>query len=538
MIPLWNKLGGVEKALFLLVLLDIALTVLPGAAGLGAIVTIAVLILAAIALVRLVIRNLNRTMWRLRNRLIVSYLFVAVVPLALATMLIAIAGYVLVGQVAIYAVSLELERRVAELPDPTAPSVEFLSNLAPNIGDVFLLERNQDSVKFLFQDRPGRHVPQPVNPFDIEVIWKSPIDFQTHSYELFVVSRPSAVLKTIFNPKMEWGQEILFGLIAVFALFLIVQLVSVVIGISITRNITGAVHDLYEGTRKVKEGDFSHRIVVHGTDQLAELSGEFNRMTENLQRLIEVEKEEERLHSELQIARTVQLQLFPKAALPTRSLYLSGICLPAQVVSGDYYDYFPLESSCVALAIGDVAGKGISAALLMASIQSALRAQLTRAAGPISAAAIVTLLNRQIYSSTAPEKYASFYFGVYDGSSGLLTYANAGHPPPLLLRDGEPRKLEVTGTVIGAFAGACYEERQIEFRDGDLLVAYTDGVTEPENAYGEMYGEERLLDLLLKYKNAEHDEIVSRAMEAVVQWTGSPELQDDMTMLIARRTAA
>src|SRR5204862_2304520 len=136
-----------------------------------------------------------------------------------------------------------------------------------------------DSVKFLFQDRPGRHVPQAVNPFDIEVIWKSPIDFQTRSYELFVVSRPSAVLKTIFNPKMEWGQEILFGLIAVFALFLIVQLVSVVIGISITRNITGAVHDLYEGTRKVKVGDFSHRIVVRGTDLLAELSIEFNRMT-------------------------------------------------------------------------------------------------------------------------------------------------------------------------------------------------------------------------------------------------------------------
>jgi sigma-B regulation protein RsbU (phosphoserine phosphatase) len=536
MTAFWTRLGGVEKTLLLFVLVDLALMLFPAGAGIGAVVTGAVLVLGAIALVRLVIRNLNVAMWRLRNRLIVSYLFVAVVPLVLATMLIAIAGYVLVGQVAIYAVSLELQRRVAELPDPTAPSPEFLSNLAPSIGDVFIVERNKDTFNLFFKDRPGRHVPAPANVFDIEVIWKSPIDFSTRSYELFVVSRPSAVLKTIFNPKMEWGQEILFGLVAVFGLFLIVQLASVIIGISITRNITGAVHDLYEGTQKVKEGDFSHRIVVHGSDQLADLSGSFNRMTENLQRLIAVEKEEERLASELQIAREVQRQLFPKGALEIGSLQLSGICHPAQVVSGDYYDYLGLDGSSVALAIGDVSGKGISAALLMAGIQSALRTQLTGASSR-STAGIVAMLNRQLYLSTAPEKYASLYFGVYDAASSMLTYANAGHPPPLLVRDGAPRKLEVTGTVVGAFPSSCYEERRIELQEGDLLVAYTDGITEPENAYGEMFGEERLIDVLVKYGNAESDEIVSRAMDAVLEWTGSPELQDDMTMLIARRMA-
>src|SRR5438477_11200255 len=134
-----------EKALLFLVLADIAVSVFPGSAGLRAVLTIAIVILGPFVLVRFAIRNLNRTMWRLRNRLIVSYLFIAVVPLLLVTALIAIAGYVLVGQVAIYAVSLELERRVAELPDPTAPSPEFLSNLAPSIGDVFIVERNKDS---------------------------------------------------------------------------------------------------------------------------------------------------------------------------------------------------------------------------------------------------------------------------------------------------------------------------------------------------------------------------------------------------------
>jgi len=309
------------------------------------------------------------------------------------------------------------------------------------------------------------------------------------------------------------------------------------VGVSITRTVTGAVHDLYEGTEKVKEGDFSHRIAVRGADQLAELSLEFNRMTENLQRLIVVEKEKERLSSELEIARDVQQRLFPKAALSLPSIHLSGICHPAQQVSGDYYDFLRLENSSMAMAIGDVAGKGMSAALLMATIQSAMRSQLTGAA-EVSTARVVSLLNRQIYANTGPEKYVTFYFGVYDEATGMLTYTNGGHPSPILLRDGTIHKLEVTGTVVGAFAASQYEERRIALAAGDLLVAYTDGITEPENAYGEMFGEERLIDVLVKYQSAGAPEIVSRSLEAALQWTGLPELQDDMTMLIAQRVGA
>jgi len=321
------------------------------------------------------------------------------------------------------------------------------------------------------------------------------------------------------------------------SIFLIVQVGSIVVGASMTRNITGAVHDLYEGTQRVKAGDFSHRIAVRGSDQLAELSLEFNHMTENLQRLIVVEKERERLHSELEFARDVQNRLFPKAALSLPALHLSGVCYPAQQVSGDYYDFLSLENSSLAMAIGDVAGKGVSSALLMATIQSAMRSHLARA-GLKSPAQIVSLLNRQIYASTAPEKYATFFFGLYDDRAGMLTYTNAGHLQPILVRDGATERLEVTGTVVGAFPSSCYEEKQIALLPGDLLVAYTDGITEPEDAYGEMFGEERLIDVLMKHQNAESSELVARAMEAVLEWTGSPELQDDMTMLITRRTGA
>src|SRR5262249_1539156 len=215
----------------------------------------------------------------------------------------------------------------------------------------------------------------------------------------------------------------------------------------------------------------------------------FNLMTENVERLIKVEKEEQRLSSELEIAREVQRQLFPKAALKLHSFELSGVCHPAQVVSGDYYDYFPLEGSALAMAIGDVAGKGISAALLMATIQSAVRSELTSSSS-MSTARIVGLLNKQIFASTSPEKYASFYFALYDESNGAFTYTNAGHPPPLLFHEGVLQKLDATGTVVGAFPGSCYDERQVTLEGGDMLVAYTDGITEPEDAYGEMFGEE------------------------------------------------
>jgi len=252
-----------------------------------------------------------------------------------------------------------------------------------------------------------------------------------------------------------------------------------------------------------------------------------------------VAKEKERLESELAIAREVQQQLFPKDVPFTKTLELKGVCSPARMVSGDYYDFMPVSDHSLAFAIGDVAGKGISAALLMATIQSTMRTQLgaPNGAGPnrLSTAAMVSTLNRQLYANTTPEKYATFYFAVYEESTHSLTYTNAGHLSPMLLRGGEMQMLDSTGTVVGAFPVARYEERTVALEHGDILVAYTDGIVEPENAYGEMFGEDRLKDLVLKYAGADSSEIIAHTMEAVVEWTASSELQDDMTMVVARR---
>src|ERR1700722_12868986 len=236
-------------------------------------------------------------------------------------------------------------------------------------------------------------------------------------------------------------------------------------------------------------------------------------MAPHVEALVVIAREKERLQSELEIASEVQNQLFPRTAPVMQTMELAGSCQPARMVSGDYYDYLRLPDGNLALAIGDVAGKGISAALLMASIQSIVRTQL--AAGMPSTSSLVAQLNRQLYASTAPEKYATFFFGAYDERSRILTYTNAGHLPPLLLRGGESQLLEVTGTVVGAFPVIHYEEQTVEIRPGDLLIAYTDGITEPENAYGEEFGVERLTETVLRYQNTEPKEIVARIMEAV-----------------------
>jgi sigma-B regulation protein RsbU (phosphoserine phosphatase) len=414
---------------------------------------------------------------------------------------------------------------------------ELLAGLVPGLGDVTFYP--------LMGYRQESHVPPRKNALDFEFKgfypvmvpgWESPE--KENSLLLLVDTRVLTVLSTVFQ-KLDWTEKLLSWFVVVAILFLLVEMVSLVTGVQLSRSITGAVHELYEGTRHVKEGDFSYRVPVKGNDQLAELTTSFNSMTSNLGRLIVVAKEKERLESELEIAREVQNQLFPKDVPFTKTLEMKGVCHPARMVSGDYYDFMALTDHSLAFAIGDVAGKGISAALLMATIQSTMRTQLSSNNGHgfahLSAARMVSVLNQQLYATTAPEKYATFYFALYEESNHSLTYTNAGHLAPMLLRGADFQMLNSTGTVVGAFPFARYEERTVLLEHGDILVAYTDGIAEPENAYGEMFGEERLKDLVVKYSKSDSSEIIARSMEAVNQWTGSSELQDDMTMVVVRR---
>jgi sigma-B regulation protein RsbU (phosphoserine phosphatase) len=265
----------------------------------------------------------------------------------------------------------------------------------------------------------------------------------------------------------------------------------------------------------------------------------------------------------------VQSQLFPRQEIQLKSLELHGVCKPARTVSGDYYDFLPLGQERLALAVGDISGKGISAALLMATIHSAVRVyemgagvspakgmavsiagEATRATGAAfagevaratqasnglrSPGEVMWLLNRHLYRSTPAEKYATLFLGLYDGRERELRYTNAGHLPPLVMTPtGEMRKLDRGGTVIGLFDDIGYEESAVRLEAGDLFVAFSDGVTEPENEYGE-FGEARLVELLRANRQLPLERISEAVMSAVTDWMGGAEQPDDVTLVLAR----
>ena len=416
--------------------------------------------------------------------------------------------------------------------------------LYPWLGDVNFIPR-LGVEPLLLGHIKNSHIPPAANSLDLPVDFVDPINlaiWETPNKQsrqiMRVQTRLSAVMGVIFGQKVDWGEQLLTLVAFLTILFFLAEVAALITGIRLSKTITGAVYELYEGTEHVKAGDFAYRVPVKGNDQLAELTTSFNSMTEDLSRLLVVAKEKERLESELAICSEVQAQLFPKNVPPTEGLELHGFCLPARSVSGDYYDFVKLPNK-LAFAIGDVAGKGISAALLMATIQSTMRTQLTSEngarPGKISTAHLTSILNYQLFNTTAPEKYATFFVGIYDELEQTLTYTNAGHLAPMLIRTEKIQLLDPTGTVVGAFRKADYEEVTIGLEKGDLLVAYTDGIVEPENEYGEMYGEENLQNLLLKFEDVDSAQIISRTLETVKQWTAAPESQDDMTMVVARR---
>ena len=391
-------------------------------------------------------------------------------------------------------------------------------------------------------------IPPPVHPFDWKVVW--PIEASVLEWEsnrivhaaLLLQTRLSAIVLMIFATQADpLNQFALYGSYALVGTFLVTVLTSVVVAVSLTRTLTRTVNDLYIGTQHVNAGDFAYRVPISGTDQVSDLSRSFNTMTASIERLVEDSKERERLEAELDIAREVQSKLFPTEAPKLATLELLGVCRPARSVSGDFYDYVRLSDTRVAISFGDVSGKGISAALVMATLHSTVRTQLSLLTQIDSkqldgaAAEVVDRTNKHLCQATAADKFSTLFFSAYDEETGRLSYTNAGHLPPLLIRAGKAEPLDVHGMVVGAFPFATYESGVIALEPGDLLVAFTDGVTEPENAYEQEFGESRLTELLLRHADRPAEEIISTVMAEVVDWTGDPTLQDDMTMLVARK---
>ncbi len=250
-------------------------------------------------------------------------------------------------------------------------------------------------------------------------------------------------------------------------------------------------------------------------------------------RLAEIEQAEKLMELQLAQASEIQQTFLPTDA-PTYPGYdLAGCNLPCQTVGGDYYDFVPYEDGRLALVVGDVAGKGLPAALLMSSLQA--RVQMLRESSPDPSSA-VCLLNRNFAERCPVGKFITFFYALLDPATGQLQYSNAGHNYPILLRaDGTVEKLTKNGPLMGPFAGAQYELNETQLAPGDLLALYSDGVTEAASATGEEFGDDRLADFLTENRARESAEIVTKLTDYVRSWCGASSFADDFTLLLVRR---
>jgi len=604
-----------------------------------------------------------KALWRLRNRLIVTYVFIGVIPVVMLIVLALLSFYLFAGQFATFVVTTALDSELNSLDaansaiahqlavkldagaTPDAPALEglrrtnkawtdrhvhawrdgkivlssspsaaassppvlpsylkgsfrevvrdhdklflraaetipirggsltvlssepldqhLLQDLAANLGEITLFTGITSNAVPAYI---AGTVPPPARTLDREVSFPTSVSVvnwdtgdRLNPVAISVHTRVSKLYGRLFDSLGDIAPAVEWGLLVVAIIFALIEITAIFIGTRLTRTVTGAVAELYEGTMHVNRGDFSHRIPVRSNDQVATLATSFNSMTASLEKLIEEQKQKQRLENELTIAKEVQAQLFPQESIQLASLEVHGFFRPARTVSGDYYDFLALDSDRLILAVGDISGKGISAALLMATIHSAVRAYSLQAnpvlreraavgatlgsgVSPpscvngvdVSPCALLSLLNHQLYESTPPEKYATLFLGIYNGAERKLTYSNGGHLPPIIMsEDGSIRRLECGGTVVGLFDQRSYEEDSVELRRGEIFLAYTDGVTEPENDFGE-FGEQRLIDLLRENRELPLPRISEIVTAAVDDWIGAEEQPDDVTLVLAR----
>ena len=245
--------------------------------------------------------------------------------------------------------------------------------------------------------------------------------------------------------------------------------------------------------------------------------------------------QKERLNAEVEIAREVQERLFPQELPKVKGLDYFGACRPALAVGGDYYDFIELPDGKFGFAIGDVSGKGIGASLMMASLQASLRGQAIHSGDDL--ATLMTHVNRLVYEASTTNRYATFFYAQFDTATGQLSYVNAGHNPPFLIRaDGSVETLTIGGPVIGMLPPmiVSYEMGTVELRAGDVLVGFTDGISEAMNPADEEWGEDAMLDELVRLTEEPAAEILSSIVASADRFANGAKQHDDMTMIVIR----
>jgi serine phosphatase RsbU (regulator of sigma subunit) len=345
------------------------------------------------------------------------------------------------------------------------------------------------------------------------------------------------------SSNLSFGQALVLIIVAVGVMFLLIQFVALVMGLALARSITGSVHELFVGTERVQQGDFSHQIEVRARDQLGELADSFNSMTGRLAQLLAEMAEKKRLEEELRIARNIQMSLLPQNPPEhLRGVSLTALCHPAREVGGDYYDFLPLDDNRLGLLIADVSGKGTSAALYMAELKGLMLSlsQIHRSPRELLIAA-----NRIISVNLDNRSFITMTYAVLDLEARTLTWARAGHTPLIHLprRAGGPPKAQILvsdGMVLGLRLDngekfeSLLEEVTIPLSPGDLFMLFTDGLSEQMNEQEDLFGESRIGTLIEEHRDLPFDELRERILREVRAFAAGAAQHDDMTFILLR----
>ena len=361
--------------------------------------------------------------------------------------------------------------------------------------------------------------------------------------------RPSELYRRLSDAQQIAFRDIPFGVLAIIVLliiaglFLIIEMVALSMGLALARSITSAIHELFMGTERVRHGDFAHRINVQSNDQLGELAGSFNQMTGSIEGLLQTAAEKKRLEEELRIARAIQMSLLPRGPLDVPGLGITALCVPAREVGGDYYDFFHLPEDRLGILIADVSGKGTSAALYMAELKGLVLALSQRYESPRD---LLIEVNRIISEHLDSRSFITITYAVIDLHVGTMTFCRAGHTPLIFLpgpssRVPAAKVLTPNGMVLGLrIDGAAdkfaelLEEERVELSPGDVIVLYTDGITEAMNPNSDLFGESRLSRIVEEHGHLDSDELRERIMREIEAFVGSADQHDDMTMILLK----
>jgi len=318
-------------------------------------------------------------------------------------------------------------------------------------------------------------------------------------------------------------------------LAILVVVVGLVLWLSL--KITNPIKVLTRSSEIIGGGDLDHKVEIRTGDELEELASSFNKMAVDLKRHIEelriTTAEKERIAKELEIAKGIQQSFLPERPPQVRGIELAALNLPAKEVGGDFYDFIPIESNKWGLVIADVSGKGIPAALFMALSTTLVRASAT---GGISPSKAIQRANDLIAEHDKSSMFVTLFYGVLDAERNTFTYVSAGHNPPFVLAGSgsDTIMLQAKGIALGVVPNIALEEKEIALSSGDVVVLYTDGVTEAINCREEQFGQSRLLAIGEQFRSLSAPDILQRIQQEVFEFSSGQPQFDDFTLMVLK----